>query len=426
MDTPLYHRFTKETLREALQDTPVVLIHGPRQCGKTTLARSVGKELGYRYLSFDDDNQLQAARVDPMGFEKGLSEKTILDEIQRVPELFTAIKARIDQDRRPGRYILTGSANVLLLPRLSESLAGRMEIIRLRPLAQTEIAGEKPVFLQQLFNAEISSMSNVNNYPHLGKRLSELVCDGGYPAAMARSTAKRRSAWYRDYLATIIQRDVQDVAGIRNLELLPRLLSLAASQTARLFIAADLAAPFSISRPTIREYLALLEQIFLIEQLQPWYSNRLSRLIKTPKMHLADTGLACALLGINSHNLWQDKTLLGQLLETFIYQELRKYADWHDEALKFYHFRNKDKVEVDIIIERGLQLAGVEIKASATVTPGDFMGLNKLKDACGKRFSAGVVFYDGENVLPFGDKLSAVPISLLTPASLSNRPGQGL
>ncbi|MFV2057017.1 MAG: ATP-binding protein, partial [Thiohalomonadales bacterium] len=190
-----------------------------------------------------------------------------------------------------------------------------------------------------------------------------------------------------------------------------------ASQTARLFNSADLASPFSISRPTIREYLALLEQIFFIEQLQPWHSNRLSRLIKTPKMHLADTGLACSLLGVNSKSLWQDKALLGQLLETYIYQELRKYADWHNEDVKFYHFRNKDKVEVDIIIEQGRQLAGIEIKAAATMTQDDFKGLNKLKDACNKQFSTGVVFYDGENILPFGEKLFAVPISILTPAA---------
>ena len=416
MNTPLYPRFTEEALREALQDTPVALIHGSRQCGKTTLARSVGEQFDYHYISFDDDNQLQAARADPVGFVQSLPEKTILDEIQRIPELFTAIKASVDQNRKPGRFILTGSSNVLLLPQLSDSLAGRMEIIRLRPLAQSEIAEERPVFLQQLFNAEIGSTTNMNDYPRLGGTLADLICRGGYPAAIARNTERRRSAWYRDYTTTIIQWDVQDIANIRNLDILPKLLSVAASQTARLFISADLAAPFSISRPTIREYLALLEQIFLIEQLQPWHSNRLSRLIKMPKMHLADTGLGCALLGINSQNLWQNKVLLGQFLETFIYQELRKYADWHDKALQFYHFRNKDKVEVDIVIEQGRQLAGIEIKASATVTAGDFKGLKKLKNACGERFGAGVVFYDGENVLPFGDKLFAVPISTLAPA----------
>ncbi len=197
--------------------------------------------------------------------------------------------------------------------------------------------------------------------------------------------------------------------------MLPRLLSMAAGQTGRLFNAAGLGSPFALSAPTIREYLTLLEQVFLIEQLQPWHSNRLSRLIKTPKLHLADTGLACALLGVTSEALWQDKALLGQLLETFIYQELRKYADWHEQQLRFYHFRNKDKVEVDIIIEQGLKIAGVEIKAAATVTLGDFKRLKKLKDAVGEQFVAGVVFYDGESVLPFGERLFAVPVGVLVP-----------
>ena len=414
MSSAQYHRFSEASLREALLDTPVVLIHGSRQCGKTTLALAVGEPLGYHYISLDDDNQLQAAKADPVGFVQSLPELTILDEIQRAPELFTSIKASVDRNRKPGRFILTGSANVLLLPQLADSLAGRMEIIHLRPLARCEITGEKPAFFDQLFSADFGSDSNQNAYPRLGESLADIICQGGYPAAIARDSAKRRSAWYRDYITTMIQRDVQDVASIRNLDVLPRLLTLAASQTARLFNSTDLASPFALSRPTIREYLTVLEQIFLIEQLQPWHANRLSRLIKTPKLHLADTGLACALLGVNSQTLWQDKSLLGQLLETFIHQELRKYASWHNEPLSFFHFRNKDMVEVDIIIEQGRQLAGIEINAAATVTQVDFKGLKKLQDLCGEQFAAGVVLYDVENILPFGERLFAVPIALFT------------
>tara|TARA_B100000745_G_scaffold109091_1_gene69935 strand:- start:1814 stop:3058 length:1245 start_codon:yes stop_codon:yes gene_type:complete len=413
MNDTLYPRYSESLLREALQDTPVVLVHGSRQCGKTTLARNVGQDLGYHYITFDDTNQLQAAKTDPVGFIRSLPDKTILDEIQRTPELFTAIKASVDRNRQPGRFILTGSANILLLPQLADSLAGRMEIIRLRPLAQAEIRGYQPQFFQHLFSADFGKAANQRTYQHLGESLSGLICAGGYPSAIGRTSSKRRSIWHRDYLTTIIQRDIQDIASIRHLDILPKLLALAASQTARLFNATDLASPFSISRPTIKEYLTVLEQIFLIEQLQPWHSNRLSRLIKTPKMHITDTGLASALVGVNSQALWQDKALLGQLLETFIYQELRKLADWHDEQLSFYHFRNKDKVEVDILIEQGRKLAGIEIKASATVTSSDFKGLKKLKEAVEDRFAAGVVFYDGESILPFGQRLFAVPISVL-------------
>ena len=407
----MYPRFSESNLREALQDSPVVLIHGSRQCGKSTLAKSVGDELDYRYISFDDDNQLQAAKADPMGFVQSLPENVILDEIQRTPELFLAIKASVDQNRQAGRFLLTGSANVLLLPQLADSLAGRMEIMQLRPLAQSEMAGRRPNFLQQLFNADFGKNEA---HTRLGPALADTLCAGGYPAALARNTAKRRAIWYRDFITSLIQRDVQDIANIRNLDILPKLLALAASQTARLFVASELASPFSLSQPTIREYLTLLEQLFLIEQLQPWHSNRLSRLIKTPKLHLTDTGVACALLGVNSGTLWEDKALLGQLLETFVFQELRKQAAWHDDTLAFYHFRNKDKVEVDIIIEQGRHIAGVEVKASATVKAEDFKGLKKLKDACGTAFACGIVVYDGDSILPFGDRLFAVPITKLT------------
>jgi predicted AAA+ superfamily ATPase len=415
MNTPIYQRFTQDSLLDALQDTPVVLIHGSRQCGKTTLAQLVGELHGYHYITLDDDNQLQAAKYDPVGFIQGMPEKVIIDEIQRAPELFTSIKASVDKNRKPGRFILTGSANVLLLPQLADSLAGRMEIIHLRPLAGSEIANVKPNLIQQLFDADFGNIINTNSYSRLGESLAEYICKGGYPAAITRSSDKRRNIWYRDYITSILQRDIKDISNIKNLEILPKLLALSASQTARLFNASDLAAPFGISRPTIRDYLALLEQIFLIEQLQPWHSNRLSRLIKTPKMHMTDTGLACSLMGINSQSLWQDKALLGQLLETFIYQELRKYADWHEEALSFFHFRNKDKVEVDIIMEQNRKLVGIEIKAAATITSSDFKGLRKLQDATAEQFAAGVVFYDGENILPFGKDLFALPISMLIP-----------
>lgn len=414
-ETLQYPRFSKAILQDAIEDSPVILIHGSRQCGKTTLALQLGKALGYHYISFDDDTQRQAALADPVGFVHSLPEFVILDEVQRVPELFTSIKASVDTNRKAGRFILTGSANILLLPKLADSLAGRMEIIHLRPLSCAEISHTPPNFLTQLFAADFGHASNSGGYQRLGEALATIIVSGGYPAALVRPTERRRANWYRDYITTIVQRDIQDLSRIQKFDMLPRLLSMAAGQTSRLFNVSSLGSPFALSTPTIREYLTLLEQVFLIEQLQPWHSNRLNRLVKTPKLHIADTGLACALLGISSDMLWQDRALLGQLLETFIYQELRKYADWHDQQLRFYHFRNKDKVEVDIVIEQGLKTAGIEVKAAATVTGSDFKGLTKLRDSIGDRFAAGVVFYDGENILPFGERLFAVPISVLTP-----------
>ena len=215
-------------------------------------------------------------------------------------------------------------------------------------------------------------------------------------------------------MATIIQRDIRDLARISSLESIPRLLELSAGQTARLLNISDLAAPFQMARGTIREYATLLEQVFMMDELQSWHSNRLSRLIKTPKLHLGDTGLACSLLGVDATGLWQDRGLLGQLLETFVYQELRRQADWGEAPTRFYHFRDRDGVEVDMVLERGSQaLAGVEIKASATVTTADFRGLRKLREAAGPRFKAGVVLYDGEACVGFGDGMYAVPIRML-------------
>lgn len=346
----------------------------------------------------------------PAGFVGDLPERAILDEVQRVPALFAALKVTVDRKRIAGRFMLTGSANVLLVPKLADSLAGRMEILRLHPLAQCELARHTPGFLDTLFTGGFKTRRT----ERLAGQLGERIVAGGYPAALVRPAGRRRATWYRDYLDALVQRDVRDLARISSLNALPRLLALAAAQTARLLNVADLASPFQLSRPTIRDYVTLLERVFLVETLPPWHSNRLSRLVKTPKLHVGDTGLACALLGMDAAGLAADRPLLGQLLETFVFQELRRQASWHGEPLMFFHYRDKDGAEVDIVIEQGSRaLAGVEIKAAATVTAADFRGLRKLKDAAGKRFAAGVVIYDGETCASFGNGMHAVPLRAL-------------
>lgn len=407
---PGYARFATPRLIEALADTPVVLIHGPRQCGKTTLAQVVGEERNYAYFSFDDDVVFDAATTDPVGFVADLPKRVILDEVQRVPRLFTALKAAVDRHRTPGRFLLTGSANVLLVPRLADSLAGRMGILRLHPLAQCEMAAHAPRFIDTLFTGSFKARKT----ERLGKALISRVVAGGYPAALARARALRRAAWYCDYIDALVQRDVPDLARIGSLDALPRLLALAAGQTARLINVADLASPFQLSRPTIRDYVTLLERVFLLEELPPWHNNRLSRLVKRPKLHLGDTGVACALLGLDADGLMQDRDVLGQLLETFVFQELRRQASWQETDVRFSHFRDKEGAEVDIVMERGAgQVAGVEVKASATVTSADFRGLRKLQAAARTRFAGGVVLYDGEATVRFGDGLYAVPVRAL-------------
>jgi len=400
-------RLARTRLLEALSDAPAVLIHGPRQCGKTTLARTLK---GYRYITFDDAVQLAAAKSDPVGFVGGLTGKTVLDEIQRAPELFVSLKASIDRDRTPGRFVLTGSTNVLLIPSLSDSLAGRMELLRLHPLAQCEIAKKRPAFIDALLSANFKPQP----YGRLGTRLAERIIAGGYPAAFSRPAGRRRREWYRAYIETLIQRDIRELARISSLDAIPRLLEVAATQSARLFNLSDLASPFQLSRPTIRDYVTLLERIFLLEMLPPWHGNRLSRLVKTPKMHLGDTGVASALLQLDAKSLMDDRALFGQLLESFVFNELRRQASWHEAAINFYHFRDRDQFEVDMVLEfSGRKIVGVEVKAAATVVQSDFRGLRKLKDASGKQFASGVILYDGEDAVGFAEDLFAIPIKAL-------------
>lgn len=384
-----------------------MLVHGPRQSGKTTLARAVGESRGYRYVSFDDEAIRRAAQNDPIGFVASLPKRAILDEVQRVPEIFTSLKAVIDAKRSAGRFILTGSANVLLIPKLADSLAGRIGLLRLHPLAQCELIGARSRFIDALFRGKfVSGLAEP-----LGAALPERIVAGGYPAALARKRPARRGAWYRDLVETQIQRDVRDVTRIHSFDALPRLLALAAAYTARLINISDLAAPFQLSRQTIHDYVTVLERIFLLERLMPWHSNRLSRLIKTPKLHMGDTGLACALLGVDSATLHKERERLGPLLETFVLQELKRQASWRSERLEFFHYRDRDDFEVDIVLEFGSTVvAGIEVKAGATVTESDFRGLRKLREAAGRRFKSGVVLYDGTATSSFGDALFAVPV----------------
>ncbi len=364
----MFPRFAEKSLVEALSDSPAVLIHGPRQCGKTTLAQTVGRARDYAYYSFDEEVTLAAATADPVGFIDDLPERVILDEVQRAPMIFPSVKVAVDRRRSPGRFLLTGSSNVLVLPTLADSLAGRMGLLRLHPLAQCELARHEPNFLDLLFTGSFKA----RKLERLGKDLAERITAGGYPPALARSNAKRRAAWYRDYVETLVQRDVRDFTRIASLDALPRLLTVAASQTARLINVTDLASPFQLSRPTIRAYVTLLERVFLLEELPPWHSNRLSRLVKTPKLHVGDTGLACALMGVDAAALLEDRAVYGQLAETFVFQELRRQASWQAEELRFQlaelRYRNGVTSFLDVLdAQRALfttQLAAVQVQLS--------------------------------------------------------------
>ena len=409
-DDPHLPRLAEKPLVDALADTPVVIVHGPRQCGKTTLAIEVGERLGFDYLNLDDDAARRAAQADPAGFVARLPNRTIIDEVQRAPELFLPLKVEVDRRRAHGSFLLTGSTDVLLLPRMADSLAGRMGSIRLHPMAQCEIERREPKLLHAIMRGDFKTRSS----GRLGEELAARIAGGGFPAALARKTTPRRRQWYADYVEALVQRDLRDLSRISSLHAIPKLLKLAASQTARLVNVSELAAPFHVSRPTIRDYLTLLERIFVVEELPPWHSNRLKRLVKTPKLHLTDSGLVCALLGLTPTDLWEDRALLGQMLETFVFGELRRQASGSEEVTGFSHFRDKDGAEVDIVIEHsGSRVSGVEVKASSTVHPTDLRGMRRLREASGKRFACGIVLYDGEVTVGFGDGMFAVTLAEL-------------
>ena len=407
---PLHPRHAAPRLAEALADSPAVLVHGPRQCGKTTLVRTFGEAQGYRYVSFDDDVAREAAIADPAGFIANQPERVILDEVQRVPSLFTALKMAVDRNRLPGRFLLTGSSHLLLVPQLADSLAGRMEVLQLHPLSQAELQHCEPQFLDRLFAGRFPATS----VDRLGDELADRISAGGFPPALARTAGRRRTDWYDNYIDALVQRDLRELARISSLDTLPRLLTLAAAQTGRLLNVTNLASAFKLSRPTIDDYLTLLAHVFLLDRLPPWHVNPKSRLVKTPKLHFVDTGLACALLEADAAALRADRMLLGLLLETFVLQELKRHDASHERRHTFCHFRDKDGLEVDVVISRGRHaLAGVEVKASATVKAGDFNGLRKLQRLAEDRFAGGAVVYDGEQCVGFGDKLYAVPVRML-------------
>jgi len=414
-----FARQIENNLRLALADTPVVCLLGARQVGKTTLARKI--ETQRAYFNFDDEQVLQVAQADPVGFVNGLPERVTLDEIQRVPELLPVIKTVVDQARLTGdssfgRFLLTGSANLLLLPQVSESLAGRMEIIFLQPLTEWEKqvsdSQSKSFLLDQIVNQTIRT--------HIGKTnmkadaLAVAVCQGGYPEPIKRSQS-RSSRWFRQYISAILEKDVKDIAGIHDERELKRLLELLSSRTANLLNKSALAGELRIERRTVERYLVVLEKLFLIRQLLPWHRNEAKRLIKTPKVHVCDSGLVCALRGLKIVDWAKKSTGFGHILESFVVQQLMTQASWMDEALRFYHYRDKDQVEVDLVIENGADVWGVEIKRAAKVSLSDAKGLQRLKTQSGKNFVGGVLLYNGKAVFPLDDlkQCYAVPLSYL-------------
>jgi|Deesub1362B_J571_1020462.scaffolds.fasta_scaffold01386_3 hypothetical protein len=408
----MVYRNVTEVLLSALQDSPVVFLSGARQTGKSTLAKWLtATRYPARYITLDDATVLAAARADPTGFIAGLDGPVVLDEVQRAPELFLAIKAAVDRDRRPGQFLLTGSADVLLLPRLSEFLVGRMEITTLWPFSQGELHGVVEGFVEAVFADDFSP------YPHTGNSpmdLIEHVTTGGYPEAVTRADPDRRRAWFNSYVTTILHRDVRDLANIEHLDALPRLLSLLAARATSLLNYAELSRSLGLPQTTLKRYLTLLKTTFLVQFLPAWSANLGKRLVKSPRLLLIDTGLMAHLLGTDLQALKSRPELLGRLLENFAAMELKKQITWSRVRPGIYHFRTGTGQEVDIVLEDASgRVVGIEVKASATVRAQDFKGLRYLADLLGDRFLRGIVLYTGDQHVPFGTNLHALPLSSL-------------
>ena len=409
----MIERHLTQSVLEALEDTPVVYVQGARQTGKSTLVQAIAKEAHPApYYSLDAAAVLAAAEGDAEGFVAGLEGPVVIDEVQRAPGLALAIKSAVDKDRTPGRFLLTGSANVMALPRVADALAGRVELHTLWPFSQGELEGNRLSFADRAFagkGGERGSRKDIKE-----TELLERVLIGGYPEAQSRKKADRRGAWFESYITTILQRDVRDISNIENLAEVPNLLALLASRACSLVNYADIARSLTMPQSTLKRYMAILEATFLVRLLPAWSSNLGKRLIKSPKLLLSDTGLLAHVLGLDRARTERDRTLFGHVLENFVAMELVKQLTWSKTRFQLFHFRMTAGQEVDLLLEdRSGGLIGIEVKAGANVEGKDFLGLRLLAELTGKRFRHGFVLHTGASVVPFGKNLHALPIQYL-------------
>lgn len=406
----MYSRYALQSVLAALSDTPVVFLRGARQTGKSTLAKMIVQDHHPASMTtLDRAVSLAAAKRDPEGFLASLPKPAVIDEVQRVPELLLAVKADVDENRQPGRYLLTGSANILTMPRVHDTLAGRMEIVTLWPLSMAEIEHRKPSFIDTCFSGQFGF-----EHGRTTGGLAELITRGGYPEIVSRKEQSRRSSWFESYVTTLVERDLKDIAGVSDASAMLFLLKLLAARSATIVNQSELSRAANQPYTTLRRYLAVLQTAFLIHFVPAWSANLGKRLVKSPKVFLIDTGLACHLASVSSARLNEDGHLLGHLLEAFVASELVKQLRWAETRTDLFHFRSQAGLEVDFLLEdAGGRVVALEVKAAKTVTARDFKSLAVLGEILGDRLARGIVLYDGETTAPFGDKLWAVPVTAL-------------
>lgn len=399
------------TVRHMLAGMRVVLVHGPRQCGKTTVAASISHELGGHMVSLDDPTQHATAASDPTGFLSQRSGLVVLDEIQRAPDLYRAIKVRVDRDQRAGQFLLTGSANLAFLPELSDALAGRMAIVPMWPLSQVEILGGRTSIVDALFD---SDRLKDPRQKFASSDIESAIVAGGFPEAIRQTDPGTRAMWFGSYLQTVLERDLRWLSSIEALSDMPLLLRLLASRTSGTTNNTDLSRLMGIPNMSVKRYVALMEATFLVQRLPAWMSNRGLRLTRSPKLVMVDTGLGCSLLGVDEARLRADRQTLGPLLENFVIMEVIKQLGWSGTRAKSYHFRNYKGQEVDLVLETpDGQVVGIEVKAGATIRKDDFAGLYALREAAGKNFVRGVILHLGSGMVPFSTDMASMPVSAL-------------
>jgi predicted AAA+ superfamily ATPase len=398
-------RHLEGRLRDALADTRIVALVGPRQSGKTTLARKIVADSGMSYVTLDDQQTREFARDDPNGFVRGLG-SAVIDEVQRAPSLVLALKLAVDEDPSPGRFLITGSVDLFRITASPDSLAGRVETLELLPFSQAELEARPPSrFLERAFAGDFPALELTGRTADLIDR----VVAGGYPEAVARVTPARRRAWLIEYARALGRRDIVEIASVSKLEELSRLIEYAAVASGQLLNATALAAPLGVDAKTADRWIGLLEQLFVVRRVRAWHRNDLKRLVKSPKLHFVDSGLLTALRHVTAADLGTNRTKLGSLLECFVHSELLKIIALMPSLPTISHYRDKDQNEVDFVIEHELAVVGVEVKASATVNRDDLTGLQRLREAAGSAFACGIVLYDGDRIQRAGDRLFAVP-----------------
>jgi hypothetical protein len=407
---PLTPRFAADVVRAAMGDTPVVVVNGPRQAGKTTLVRRLDLPGRVEVVSLDDEGVRELARLDPRGFVERPGDTLVIDEVQLEPRLFRAIKASVDRDRRPGRFLLTGSARLLSAPDMADSLVGRVETIDLWPFSQGEIAGGRDRFVDLIF---ANPASLVRGGVLARADYLDLAVRGGFPEAVARTPARRR-AWFEAYATTIVQRAVLALSDIERIAEIPRLVRLCAARSAQELNVSAIAGEIGIPAKTVDAYLTLLANAFILKPIPAWSTNLSAKVVRRPKLHLVDSGLAAHLLGVTAASAHVPGAPIGPLVETFAAMEIVRQLPWSVECPRLSHFRDRGGPEVDLILEHpDGRIAGVEVKASSTVRAADFRGLRVLAERLGGRFAFGVVLHTAPEALPYGDRLAALPLSAL-------------